>query len=269
MFILENFNVLFQIFHLVGLAPISAIGQRSNTNRFAYLTSVILCSTSSIIIVTFLLLFPHLTSHGPIHSIIDMVHSLSSLLMILTAIGQCYYRKSTYMIIIHRTQKMEECFRKKVYAKFPVQCACRYRLKVLLILTLYFVTQVLVFIESWLGDGSLISSFLISFIRIIHPLVVLHLVLYIDVATMFLQELNQHIRNSSIFFHSSKLDLLKNIKLIHMNLWKLVKQINVFFGTNLPFLIINSFMYTTHQFYWIFLTAYAKWNLLGIIGRCS
>lgn len=93
------------------------------------------------------------------------------------------------------------------------------------------------------------------------------MVLYCDSISRSLQELNLHFKNSSAFFYStSKIEFLKNIKTMHMNVFKVVLQINIFFGWNILFIIINIFNYITILQYWLFISLHHQVDALGIIG---
>lgn len=268
MFLSEHFKILLRIFSFAGLAPIFVTAAETN---YTYLIPAILTSLTSIVIVTFLLFFPHFESYGPINTIINFASLTSSLLMILSANWQCYYYKSVYLRIVRRIQQMENRFTQTFSKKSSLKIiAFRYRLKVLLIFFLFFLSQGLVFTEAWLvGEAhGLVSSFFTSLSRFMYPIIILHIVLYSDTVTIFIQELNEDIRNSPICFHSSaKMELLKKIKLMHMDVWKLVMQLNRYFGWNLLFLVLSAFVYITYQLYWIFLTLQVKWNPIGLIGR--
>ncbi|KAJ6642677.1 hypothetical protein Bhyg_07630 [Pseudolycoriella hygida] len=149
-----------------------------------------------------------------------------------------------------------------------MKMALHYRLKILLISFLFFLSQGLVFAEVlFLSEGrGLFSSFLTSSLRSMFPLAICHVVLYSDLITMFIDEINIQIKYSPKYHNvTTRIEFLKNVKLLHMDLWKLVGQINIFFGWNLLILIINSFIYITYQLYWIFLALELKWPTLGMV----
>lgn len=145
-----------------------------------------------------------------------------------------------------------------------------YRLKVLLILTLFVASQSLLFAEVLIVSGSskLKSWFLTASLRSIYPIAILHVVLYGDLITMFIEEVNVQLRNSpKCSSTSSRIEVLRNVKLLHMDVFKLAVQINTFFGWNLLVLIINGFIYIIKQLYWIFLAIELRWHKLAVIGK--
>lgn len=268
MFLTKNFNILFALFKFIGIAPISREAKITISKRLVYILPILLSSIFSLCIATFLLIFPHFESHSSIHTIINFASQISFLVIIFTANCQCYCYVSVYQNIIYQIRQIEERFREKFWVKCPINIKFNYILKVLLIFFMFFVSQGLVFVEVLLTEAHGWSSFLTSFLRLIYPLAVLHVILFSDIVTMFILELNAQIKNSPTFFHSSsKIEFLKNIKLMHIDIYKLVAQINTFFGWNLLFLIINSFIYITYQLYWIFLALELKWDVLAIVGR--
>lgn len=266
MLIEEHFNIILRVFQFIGLATIP-LTKKSNPK---YFIPVIISGILGFVVAIYLIFFPHFEPYSPIHTIINFASLIGFLLVIITGNCQCYVYRTGYHNIYHRISQIENRCRQKFLAKFPMKMALHYRLKVSLVFFLFFVSQGLVFVEVLLlseGHG-LLSSFLTSSLRSIFPIAILHVVLYSDLITMFIDEITLQIRNSPKCFHSSsKIEFLKNVKLLHMDLWKLVVQLNTFFGWNLLVLIINSFIYITYQLYWIFLALELKWHVLGLIGK--
>lgn len=271
MFVLEHFNFILRVYKFIGLTPIY---EKVDTTlkRVLHILPVILLSFFSLCIAIYLLVFPHFESYSSIHTIINFASQISFLLIIFTANCQCFCYKSIYHNINHRIRQIEKRGSEKFWVKFPVTIKFNYILKMVFVFVLFVVSQGLVLVEVLqtvpTSSSHIWSSFLTSLLRLIYPLAALHVILFSDIVTMFILELNEQIRNSISFYHSSsKIEVLKNIKLMHMDLWKLVTQINHFFGWNLLFLIINSFINITYQLYWIFLALELKWTVLAIIGR--
>lgn len=263
MIFLEQFNFLLKIFYLTGLKP----GIReTNMEKLTDLITVIVTSTICVVITIYLAFFPHFPSFGVIFVLLHYGSLLPSLLMILSANGQCYFNKNAYQIIMNQNGKLEKIFKEK---SLRFLFAFRYKLKIAFLYTLYFSSQIIVSIEVLLIDSkNSISLLLIFSIRAMYPLQLLHFILFCDIATMFFHQLNKEIRNSSTFVHtSSKTEFLKYVKLVHMDLWKLVVQINNFFGWNLLFTTMFWFIDIIHQLYWIFMNTHAKLNFLGVFGR--
>ncbi len=270
MLIQEHFNVVLRILQSLGLATIPLIKKKSNLKHFVNYIPVILSAACSFTVAMYLIFFPHFAPYSPIHTIINFASLIGFLLVVLTANCQCYFYRTIYQNIYHRIDQIENRCRQKFLAKFPMKMALHFRLKVLLIFSLFFISQGLVFVEVfYLSDGhGSVSSFLTSLLRSMFPIAILHVVLYSDLITMFIDEINVQIRYSPKCYNgTSKIEFLKNVKLLHMDLWKLVGQLNVFFGWNLLVLIINSFIYITYQLYWIFLALELKWHTLGMVGE--
>lgn len=268
MLFIEQFSILLRIFYITGLKPVPTV--ESNLKDKVSLLPVILSPIFGTAIATYLAFFPHFDSHGPISVIINYGLILTSFLMILSANGQCFCYKRTYQSILNLIQQVEDKYKEKSLRRLPVQSiALRYRLKVASIFFLYFLSQGLVFAEVWLDNvNHLDSAFLTSFMRSTYPIQIIHFVLYNDIVVMLIHKLNDEIKDSPAFLHSSsKIEFLKYLKLMHMDLWKLVVMINNFFGWNLLFTIMYSFIYITYQLYWIFLTMHDKLDVLGVIGK--
>lgn len=267
MILLRQSNILLRIFCFMGIAPSSQKVTTKNSKISTYFIPFV-SSIISLCLTIFLLFYPHFESLGPIHTIINFSSLMSLFLTNFTANFQSIYYKSVYHKAIYRIRQMENKCDEKRFAKYVIPLECRYNIKVLVIFILYTLSQSLVLIEVMLTSGfnGMGSSIVTSLLRILFPLAVLHVVLLSDIITMFMQHINQQVQNSHRCLQS-KVEFLKNIKLMHLDLSKLVAQINVFFGWNLLFLIIKSFIYILYQLYWIFLALQLKWDLFALFGK--
>lgn len=269
--LLESFKFFSKIFQILGFAPINVTTKDTKNNNFVNnfvnLIPTTLTTCISLAIAYFLLIHPHFESYGPIHGIINSASLLNLSLIVLTGNGQCLFYKSIHRNINYQINEIERKIYTETSIKSPFHIA--YRLKILLIFFLFFLSQGLVFYEAYLASASgMLSSFFTSLFRFVFPVAVLHVVMYSDIISNFIRQLNRKIRNSSTCLHSSsKVEILKNIKVLHMDMWKVLMQINRYFGWNLLFLVINSFVYITYQLYWIFVTLQQDWDKLGVIGR--
>lgn len=54
---------------------------------------------------------------------------------------------------------------------------------------------------------------------------------------------------------------------MHMDVWKLMSNVNKFFAWNLPFFIVQWATETTYEVYWIFLIIQFEWNPIYISGK--
>lgn len=267
MIFLETFNFSLTIFYLVGLKP--ATNRVTNKRKFTDHISVIITSASSVSITVYLVFFPHFPSYGVIFVLIYYGSLIPSLLMILTANVQCYLHKNTYYSILKQIGKLERMMKEKTLNLSINNFAFRYKLKVTMLYILFLLSQTLVFFEVWfLHLQNSWSSILISLIRLTYPMQLSHFVLHCDTVTMFFIELNKEIQNSPVILRTpNKIKFLKYVKLMHLDLWKLMVKLNNFFGLNLLFTTIFWFIDITHQLYWIFLSTHAKLNLLGLLGE--
>lgn len=277
MSILESFKLQLCFNRCIGLAPITKKG-KTCLKYFLDLLPVLLSSTVGLCIATFIFVFPNFESFSSIHTLINFASHLTFVLVLLSATFQCFYYKSTYQNIINRIRQIEKRGKEKFWYKTPRSIKFYYYLKVVCIFCLYFVSQGLLFVEVVQASDStnvgskMWSPLLTSSLRLITPFAVIHIILFGDIVTTFILEINEQITNTITFSHlAMKIEILKNVKLMHMDLFILVKQINMFFGWNLLCLIINSFIYVTSQLYWIFLALELKWDTLPLMGMyfCS
>lgn len=267
-------NFLLRIFCLIGIAPYARTVKIQNYRSVLHLIPILLSSLVSLCLTIFLLIFPHFESLGSLHTIINFSYIWSLFFAILSANCQCHFKKSVYYRVNYRIRQIHKKFREKSLTKFVYRFQRRFKIKVLVILVLFFASQGLVFVEVWLKSerrrlwASLTASLVTSSLRILYPMHIFHVVLHCDVLTVFIKNLNLQAQNSSISLSlSNKIEFLKNIKTMHMEISKIVAEINVFFGWNLLLLMINSFIYVSYQLYWLFLSLQLDWGLLAIIGK--
>lgn len=265
MIFLDKFNFTLKLFYLTGLRP-----ELKSTAEYKLIDGIIVLTTSTLCVglTIYLTIVPHFPSIGIIYSLIYYLHLPLSLVMMLCGNGQCYFAKNVYQIIINQIEKLEKRFDEATLKVSFERLAVQFRLKVVILYALFFLSQTLVFVEIWRLDPVRAgSSFLISLIRATYPWMVLHFVLYIDIAAMFFHKLNVIIQQSPIIVHKSgKIDFLKYVKLVHSDLLKMIVAVNKFFGWNLLFTSIFWFIYITHQVYWIFLNM-QKFDMLHIWGE--
>lgn len=271
MLILERFKFVHKLFQFVGFAPINLKKKDQKISTFVdnivNLIPTTLTTLLSLFVSYFLLVHPHFESYGTIHGIINLASLGSLLLIVITGNGQSFFKRFTHRKMNHKIIQIEQ----KIFAEIPIETPFVnvYRLKISVIFFLFFLSQGLVFYEASIASSAgMLSSFFTSLFRFIFPTAVSHVVLYSDIVSNFLNCLNAKIGNTSTHLHqtASKVELLRNIKLMHMDVWKVLVQLNQYFGWNLLFLVINSFVYITYQLYWIFVTVEKQWDKLGVIG---
>lgn len=268
MLLFEHFLLITKIFHFAGHAPISSLDPKPQS--CSQIVTIAVSTFTAISIAAYLVFVPHLSAYGLIHNVIRLSSVLSGLFVVLFANWECWRYKNVYHRLIQRTHRIEK-FLISTFSLNEMQLIPNsYKTKVLLIFSLFFISQTLVFSEVSLATGTrnLLSSFFTSLLRLTHPLSVVHFMLYSDTVTVFIQHLNQQTQSSPTCLNFKvQVEFLKNIKQMHLDLWKLIRQINIYFGWNLLFVIVHSFIYMQVQLYWIFLTLQVKFSLLGIIGK--
>ncbi len=191
--------------------------------------------------------------------------------MTFSATSQSVFYKQIYHKILHRTQQIAKSFSNKFSVELPLTTITfRYRLKAMLIFVLFIVSQGFIIVEIWIiyPSRSLWPSILNSILRSVYPLVVLHLILYIENVVIIIEELIRQIqRLGSSLDRDSKFEFLSNVKFMHIEIWELVVEINKFFGWSLLCVTIYAFIYITKQLYFIFTVIHVQWNLLAMIGK--
>ncbi len=275
MLLSERSSFIIRLFRYIGIAPFARTKNLRKIRSFTHFIPILLSALLSFCLTIFLLIFPHFESLGPIHTIINFSYVWSLYLTIFSANCQCHLYKSVYRRATYRIRQIQKSFSEKSITKFVHQFQLYYKIKILIIFVLFFGSQGLVFVEVWLISetrglwASLTASFVTSSLRILYPMHVLHIVLYSDTLTMFIKNLNlQATQSVSLCFtSSSKVEFLKNIKSMHMEMVTLTTEMNAFFGMNLLFLMINSFIYISYQLYWLFLSLQMHWGWLAIIGK--
>lgn len=274
MLILRNFNILIRIFYIYGLSPITLFSLETNPNNFSYLFAVVLTSSFSIAIALYLLHSPHLP-YGSIGIIINYLTLIFSVLMTFSATGQSVFYKRIYHEILDRTEQIANSFAEKFSAKLPLNTiSFRYRLKTMLIFGLFLVSQGFVIAEVWIvyPSRSLWLPILNAILRSVHPVAVLHLILYIENVVIIIEELNRQIQSlgtGSVLNRDSKFEFLNNVKSVHIDIWKLVVGINKFFGWSLLCVTVYAFIFITKQLYFIFTVIHVNWNFLALVGKLS
>lgn len=272
MVLLRQSSILFSIFRIIGIAPYTANIQ--NSRNIGLLIPTVLSSLLSLCLTIFLLVFPHFKSLGPVHTIIYLSYIWSLLFTIFSANYQCYFSSSVYRKANYQIPQISKRFSEKIkrnYIRSFLRC---YRIKILIIFILFFASQGLVFIEAWVMSetselwSSLTASFVISSLRILYAMHISHTILFADILALFVKSLNTQARDPAICTSSlRKIEFLRSIKTLHMEIWKLTAEINNFFGMNLVFVVINSFIYNLYQMYWLFVTLQLNWGLLAIVGN--
>lgn len=269
MFLLDHFQVLLKIFYWTGLAPFPTLDIKQQC--YCHIISTIVSSLINVGYVVASFYFQLYTMYGNIAKIVNYAYVGSLSLSNLSAYIQCYHYKSVYRKIIEQIIKMEKNFNITFSTKSSFKTVShRYRLEVCSISILLFISFTLQFYEAWLHyDHKILIIVTFTVLnQFMSALILFHVLLYICIVQMFICELNRRLRNAPIcFYPKTKIEFLKTIKLMHMEMWRLMMKINTFFSWNLPFLFIHLTIQATYQSYWIFLIVQVEWNLLYVFGK--
>lgn len=268
MILYDHFKIWLRIFYWSGLAPFPKIDEKLRCYPFIF--SVLVYLFINISLIVFSMIFKFYDSYGNIATIVNCAYTVSLSLTNICANVQCYNHKAIYRKIIRRIEKIENNFNNKFSKNISFDTlANRYKLQILVVFGFLFIISLFKFYESWLESGY--QMFIISALTILTQcmsvLVLLHTILYIHIVQQFLYELNERIRKAPIcFYPSSKIEFLKTVEIIYMDVYKLMMQINSFFSSSLPLLVVHLAIHVTYYFYWIFLILQVEWNLLYITG---
>lgn len=269
MFLNDNFKILLKIFYWSGLAPFPEIDKEERC--YSFIVSVIISSLVNVSLIVVSITFQFYNSYGNIATIVNYAFIGTLSLTNLCANVQCYSYKPMYRKIVCRIKKIETNFTSKFSEEMQFGAAAyRYKLKILIISVILLIVCILELYESGLQSSykMYVINLLIILTQWMSVLVLLHALLYIFVVHMFIVKLNRCIRNAPIcFYPSSKIEFLTTVKLMHMDIYRLMMQINRFFSWTLPLLIIHLAIQATYACYWIFLTLQVEWNLLYITRR--
>ncbi len=256
MSILTHLNILIFVFFICGLAPHRTESIHIKLKSRPYLLPVIISLVFNVSVIGLQLYFDHPQSFGQINSIITVASLLSGLVFNLSAILQCCFHPVVYQNMMYQIINIE----KKICEHFPenipsASFATRYGWKVLIIFSLAIISGILaiVILLGLLNIDGITIGVLETIITIFSVFVIIHKILFIDIARMYLKTLNLNIKNSPLFLHSAmKIDFMKNIKLMHMEVWKLVMQINNFFSWSLLYFTIDFMISLVYDLYKIF-----------------
>lgn len=273
MSIFQHFQIIHRIYFVIGIAPCHlCITDENDKNRVLNRVPVLVSFLCTICVASLQFSYFYLQSFGLIIKIINCAHFSSVLFSNATANLQCWYYKSIYQDIIYRIQRLESLCNYKFSKKMFIKNTKRnYILKAVFIIGFFTISAGIVLAQAW-SISSSTKTVLIALLTVLKELMtaitVLHFTLFVDIVRKFLSELNNQIRCSPIcFYASSKITFLKRVKLVHMDLFRLVKQINNFFGWNLLLLMVHYFILITYSFYWIFLTLLSNGKSFSIVGE--
>lgn len=270
MSVIKHFNAYLFVFFIIGVAPLYSEIVNENHKKMKNKTYLIPVTISSILIVCiagFLVYCNYLAELGQINTIINCCSVLSGMTFCLSAIFQCCYFPTLYQSLIFQINKIESSLVKRFSENLPLlPFAKRYKQKVMLLFFFLSVSIISATIALWklFKMEGVFFAILQSFMSGFSGLVVSNSVLYIDMVEMFFRVLNLQIQNSSVT--CKKMKFLKYVKLMHMDLWKVVIQINDFFSWSFLFFTLNYMIYVVYDLYFVFHMLQTDWNAVGISG---
>ncbi len=273
MFLLEHFKVLLKIFYWTGLAPFPDLDRKQN-QCYPYLIIVLFSSTVNIGFVVTSFHFDSFSMYGNIQRIVNGAFVGSLALSNIVANLQCYRHKLAYDRILYQIMKVESNFNMKFSTNISFRRIVHwYRLKGIVVGTIIFISFILYYIESWVEhdyEVFIIVCFTVL-TQTLSALVLFHILLYVTIVQMFIGEMNKRIKTdaSVCFYNKSKIEFLKTIKLMHMDVWKLMMEVNNFFSWHLPYVVVHLAIQSTYELYWIFLNVQVKLNWLYIFGKTT
>lgn len=256
MSVLKLFTNYLTVFFFFGLAPFRAGTVLIKLKMNTYLLPVIISSMLNVTVYGFLLYLNRARTFGPINSILSAGSLLTGMILNLSAIFQCCFYPTVYQHLIYRINKIEVIFGENFTVNLPSSSfANRYRLKVLVIFSFAIINGALMTVVMchFLKSDGIPVGVLETIKSCFTAVILIHAILYIDVAQMCLSVLNLNIKDSPVCSHSTrKIEFMKYIKLMHMDTWKLVMQINDFFSWSLLFFTINFMINLIYDLYKIF-----------------
>lgn len=270
MVILKQFNVVQLLFKFVGFAPISLSTENKKLWKCYNLLPVILTPFFNLCISLYIYFYPIFDPSVQIHGVINCIAIICLWLTVVSGNYQCHFYKSIYRNINYEIQEIEKNAKKNFSLEFTMKLTRECSRKIYLLLILFVVSQGILLYEVYIVSGfmSAWSSLFTTILWSKSPIGIMHMVLYCDCISMCLKELNLKLKNSSTFFYwTSKIEFLKNMKTMHMDVLKVVLQINTFFGWNILFIVINLSCYITILQYWLFISLHHQVDALGITGR--
>lgn len=257
MSILKFFTNFLALFFVFGLTPFWSATVYIKVKVRAYVFPVIISSILNVIVFGFLFYLNHPGTFGPINAILTAASLSTGMILNLSAILQCCFHPSLYQNLIYQINKIEINFR-EIFSEnlsSSSSLASGYRVKVLIIVSLAIVSGVLTIVMLWhfLDIDGIQIGVLQMISRCFTATILIHAILYVEIARMYLGALNFNIKNSPISLYSTrKVEFMKNIKLMHMDIWKFVTQINDFFSWSLLFFTVDFMINLVFDLYKIF-----------------
>lgn len=258
MSVIKHFNTFLFVFFIIGVAPFHSEFVNKNVKTKKHLVPATISSILIVSVGGFLLYCNYLADFGQINTIVNCFSLLSGLAFCLSAIFQRFIFPSIYQNLINKIVAIEKNLEKKFSEKLPLSSfAKRYKQKVLLLFLCLVLSITSSTIELWklFKMNGVLIVILQSSISAFSGLALVHFILYVDMVEMFFGILNRQIQNAtaSLNFSHKKIEFLKYVKLMHMDLWTMIVQINDFFSWSLLLFMLNYVIYMVYDLYVFFL----------------
>lgn len=277
---MRDFDLPLWLFFYAGLAPFkykpaSEENMKCNNLQSFYKVLPILIALT-INFAYFTLILTHNSSSDSVESIITFL-GLSTMILtnIVSNVQSCLY-KLVYWSIIRRIEKIAISFHHQLTKNFNYsKLIRRFLFKIFFLVGLPIVTLVVSHIvnssEFEMKNSLKIMQLLVE---ICFTFEILHPIFYIDVVQMFTQNLNSQLQLLSttssirpISLTKIKFQMLKTIKRIHFDMWKLFQDLNIYFGWSVLFMFTRLFIQLTYHFYQLFVSIQVyNWKSLRYIG---
>lgn len=271
MSVLKHFNNLLFVFFAFGLAPLRPGTFPLKIKFKSFFLPLIISLIWNVIIIGLQFNYNHPESFGRINKILTVASLSSGLAFNVSAILQCYFHSMEFQNLINQIEKIEKCFEMNFSERVTSSSfARRSRRKVLFMFSLAVVNDVVVIVvlEGFLGKFDAIMIGLLDFTtNFFSVAVIIHVVIYVDIVQMYLNVLNSIVKNSPIRWYSArKMEFLKKVKLMHMELWKMVMHINHFFSWSLLYFTIDFMVSLVYDLYKIFAVLQSGQSIIWASG---
>lgn len=267
MLIFNDYKIFLNIFFLIGLAPNVTKCEKTKIGKFKTKKAIQLFLPKLVPLIGMLISLGQFslllkivdgTLDGQIHVILFYGYFLLVVLSNIFGNIQCIVYRSEYKDIIRRINQIERLFLVKFSNRIDFQRSYTiFKRKTFIIFSILMIATLTSYtIQGWhLNKATLLRS-VVTILEIMSSFVCLHPILYLDIIRMFIFEMSDIFKKSKQYFQISAVILgkdLKKLKSIHFEVCNMVKQINIYFGLNLIFLLIKFFVDVTYNLYWIFI----------------
>lgn len=283
MLVIEKLNIIQKTFVFMGLAPVEkktgqiGLAECSYTNVL-HSIPVVFSFTVTLLQLIVQLTFFEDASYGRIHMFILNVYFLIIATSNIVANIKCLFYKREYFDIVQRIHDIHSIFAVKCERDVNYQRFIKiYRIKFFITFFLWIAMATSSYVINAYGP---FSEFILTTVTIVLESIsfmsCMHAILFIDHVHLFAKEMNGILVNRKSYFQTTAMSKrrVKNIlkvKCLHFEIWKLVQQINDFFGWLFVTLFIKYLVDIIYDLYWIFMEfeQTTGWKATSLFGRCD